>query len=135
MGHRPRAVTSSTLRPTDSAAIGVAGRWDQLIRYTSLRLGRELGIEVRPALSPKELADPSLRLQQVTNDLATRGVLAGEVVIPNTVGALSIVADLRTTQIRCSVELDAPREGRSQTRSAGSSVRWRRRPTSCALRR
>lgn len=114
-----RAVTNSTLRPTDSAAVDVAGRWDQLIRYTSLRLGRELGIEVRPALSPKELADPSLRLQQVTNDLATRGELAGEVVIPNTVGALSIVADLRATQIRCSVELDAPREGRAQTR-----VRW-----------
>lgn len=50
-----KAVAAGTLHPTDKGAMETAGRWDQLLRYACLRLGRELGIEVRPALSRKEL--------------------------------------------------------------------------------
>ena len=36
-------------------------RWEQLLRYAALRLGRELGADVQVVLSRKEAADPSLR--------------------------------------------------------------------------
>lgn len=42
------AVSAGTLRPTDKGAAEVASRWDQLMRYACLRLGRQLGIEVEP---------------------------------------------------------------------------------------
>jgi hypothetical protein len=49
------AVRAGTLRPGDPGAIGVASRWDQLIRYVCLRLGRQLGTEVQPLLSRKQV--------------------------------------------------------------------------------
>lgn len=113
------AISTGTLRPNDEGAVHVAGRWDQLLRYACLRLGRELGIEVRPALSRKELADPPSRAQALASSLATAGLLDGGILIPNTAGALRLAADLRASRVSCSVELDAPREGRAQTR-----VKW-----------
>jgi hypothetical protein len=45
------AVAAGTLRPTDTVITQVTGRFDALIRYACLRLGRHLGTEVTPALS------------------------------------------------------------------------------------
>ncbi len=46
-------VAAGTLRPNDKGAAEVASRWDQLLRYACLRLGRQLGVEVQPALTRK----------------------------------------------------------------------------------
>lgn len=114
-----KAVSQGTLHPSDQGAVHVAGRWDQLVRYSCLRLGRELGIEVRPALSRKELADPPARAHELSASLASAGRLDGGILIPNTVGTLQLVADLRAGQVSCAVELEAPKDGRAQTR-----VKW-----------
>ena len=53
------AITAGTLRATDKGVAEVAGRWDQLIRFAASRMGRQLGIEVQPALTRKELAEPA----------------------------------------------------------------------------
>lgn len=45
------AVVAGTLRSNDKGAAEVASRWDQLMRYACLRLGRQLGVEVQPVLS------------------------------------------------------------------------------------
>lgn len=55
------AVAAGTLRSGDKCAPEVAARFDALLRYVSLQLGRKLGDDVTPALSRKELAEPSLR--------------------------------------------------------------------------
>jgi len=47
------AVVAGTLRSNDKGAAEVASRWDQLMRYACLRLGRQLGVEVQPVLSRK----------------------------------------------------------------------------------
>lgn len=44
------AVAASTLRPTNKGVAEVAARFDALLRFTSLRLGRQLGTEVTPIL-------------------------------------------------------------------------------------
>src|SRR5215216_4231284 len=59
------AVAASTLRATDKAVPEVVARFDALLRYASLRLGRRLGTDVTPSLSRKELADPSVRAQSL----------------------------------------------------------------------
>ncbi|HEX9991792.1 MAG TPA: hypothetical protein VGB14_02575 [Acidimicrobiales bacterium] len=110
------AVAAGTIRAADKAASEVAGRWDQLLMYVSLRLGRRLGIEVQPNLSRREVLEPALRGQAVVQTLVEKGVLEGGVRIPNTVGPLVVTADLRAARVTVWVDVEAPREGRPQTR-------------------
>ncbi|MEW2593979.1 stress response protein [Micromonospora aurantiaca] len=109
-------VSAGTLRAGDGAAAEVAGRFDALIRYACLRLGRQLGTDVTPALSRRDLADPAARTQSLANQLASAGTLSGSIRIPGAVGHLHVTADLRAGQIVCHVDVDAPRSGRPTTR-------------------
>ncbi|SDP46761.1 hypothetical protein SAMN04489867_2557 [Pedococcus dokdonensis] len=110
------AVAAGTLRPTDKGIATVVARFDALLRFTSLGLGRRLGTEVVPVLSRKELGDPSLRAQALTQQLCSAGQLSGAIRIPDTVGPLVVTADLRSGRVTCHVDLDAPRDGRPTTR-------------------
>ena len=111
-----QAVTAGTLRATDKTAPEVVSRFDALLRYASLRLGRQLGTDVIPVLSRKEMTDPTLRAQSLMDSLVTHGVLAGAIRIPNTIAPIQVTADLRAGRITCHVDIDAPREGRPATR-------------------
>jgi hypothetical protein len=110
------AVAAGTLRPSDKGIATVVSRFDALLRFASLRLGRQLGTEVVPVLSRKELVEPALRAQALTQLLCQTGQLAGAIRIPDTVGQLVITADLRAGKVTCHVDLDAPKEGRPTTR-------------------
>ena len=110
------AVTAGTLRTADKTAPEVASRFDALLRFASLRLGRQLGTEVLPVLSRKEQAEPALRAQALLSRMVDQGQLYGSIRIPHAVAAIQVVADLRAGRITCSVDIDAPREGRSTTR-------------------
>jgi hypothetical protein len=110
------AVAAGTLRPHDKGIAEVVARFDALLRFTSLQLGRQLGTEVVPVLSHKETADPGLRTQALTESLCSTGVLSGTIRIPDTVAPLVITADLRASTITCHVNVDAPKEGRATTR-------------------
>lgn len=110
------AVVAGTLRPNDKGTADVATRFDALLRFISLQLGRRLGTEVTVALPRKEAADTSLRNQSLVDELVGKSVLHGTVRIPNTVGPLRITADLRAKQIVCDVTVNAPENGRAKTR-------------------
>lgn len=110
------AVVAGTLRSNDKGAAEVAARWDQLMRYACLRLGRQLGVEVQPVLSRKELAEPVIRAEALLSSLTTQGTLDGSLRIPNAVGPITVTADLRAGRISAAVDIDAPREGKQQTR-------------------
>lgn len=111
-----QSVTAGTLRATDKTVPEVVSRFDALLRYTSLRLGRQLGTDVVPVLSRKELAEPALRTQSLIDSLAADGTMSGAIRIPNTVGPIHITADLRAGRIGCHVDIAAPRSGRPTTR-------------------
>lgn len=68
------------------------------------------------ALSRREQADATLRASALAAELVSKGTLSGSLRVPNTVGDLTIVADIRTG--RCTIEVDvpAPAEGRPATR-------------------
>ncbi|MFI6102300.1 hypothetical protein ACIA8G_42685 [Lentzea sp. NPDC051213] len=110
------AVQARTLRATDKIAPDVVLRFEALLRFAGLQLGRRLGTEVTPALSRKELAEPQLRLAKQLNQLVGDGKLAGGIRIPDTVGTLHVTADLRAGTVICGVDLEAPKEGRPATR-------------------
>ncbi len=110
------AVAAGTLRVGDKCAPEVAARFDALLRYVSLQLGRKLGDDVTPALSRKESADPALRSQTLVQSMCTTGTLQGAINIPNAVGPLCVTADLRAGLVTCHVDIAAPRDGRATTR-------------------
>jgi hypothetical protein len=110
------AVAAGTLRPADPVVSQVTGRFDALIRYACLRLGRRLGTEVSPALTRRDLSEPVARSQALATQLTTTGAMTGGIRIPDAVGALSVTADLRAGQITCHVDIDAPRAGKQTTR-------------------
>lgn len=111
-----QAVSAGTLRANDKELPEVVARFDALLRYGALRLGRQLGTDVTPLLSRKEQAEPNLRAQALAASLVETGRLFGTVRIPNTVGPLNVVADLRSSRVAAYVDIDAPKEGRAQTR-------------------
>jgi hypothetical protein len=110
------ALAAGTLRATDTDAARTAARFDALLRYASLRLGRHLGTEVTPALTRRESAEPAQRILAAATELATAGVLRGAIKIPRAIGPLVVTADLRAGRVTCHVDVDAPREGRPTTR-------------------
>jgi hypothetical protein len=112
---REAAVTHS-LRSTDPNARAVAERFEQLLSYAGMRLSRQLGIEVRPALSRKELADPQTRLASQVTGLAETGRLSGSLLIPNAIAPVTLTVDLRAGRSECSVLVDAPDTARQQTK-------------------
>lgn len=110
------ACRAGTLRASDKGISEVAVRFDALLRFVSLSLGRQLGTEVTPVLTRKELADPQLRTQALVAALAASGALSGAIKIPATVGDITVTADVRAGTVTCHVDVDAPREGRATTR-------------------
>lgn len=110
------AVVAGTLRGTDPGAAGTAARFDALLRFAGLRLGRQLGTDVTPVLSRREAADPAQRLAAAAGELAATGMLRGAIRIPNAIGPLVVTVDIRAGRITCHVDVDAPREGRATTR-------------------
>jgi hypothetical protein len=110
------SITAGTLRPGDKGLAETLSRWDQLLRYAALRLGRELGADVQVVLTRKEVADPNLRAAALAKDIVERGVLTGSLRIPDAIAPIDVTADLRAGRVIVSVDVDAPREGRAATR-------------------
>jgi len=104
-----------TLRKTDPDVAAVANRWDELLRFLSLDLTKELGRDVKQ-LARRQEATAIARSQALRQSLADQGRLYAEIQIPDTAGPLEVVADLSTRQIVVSTELVAPKEGQSRGR-------------------
>lgn len=110
------AVKHGTLRPTDNYALEIASKWEELVSFAALQLGRKLGADVQEVLSAAERSDIAVRIQTIVETMVSQGSLPAAIRIPNTVGDLCLMADLRAQQIVVSVTLDAPKQGRPATR-------------------
>jgi hypothetical protein len=104
-----------TLRKTDEDVGTVANRWDELVRFLTLQMTKDLGRDVRE-LQRRTENTAAARHQALRTSLADSGELYAELNIPDTAGPLEIVADLSERQIRISTELAAPKEGQSRGR-------------------
>jgi stress response protein SCP2 len=110
------AVAASTLRATDKRASEVGEAWDKLVRHLCLRLTGSLGVDVRPVLPRTVVTDPQTRLAATMTQLVETGEFHASIKVPDAVGVLRVVANLRTGQVELAMQVDAPREGRPQTR-------------------
>lgn len=110
------AVAAGTLRRNDKGLTEVVVRWEQLLRYTALRMGRELGADVQVLLNRKQQADPALRVAEQVTQLVDAGRLTGVLRVPQAIGDITLTADLRAGRMHVSVAVEAPDEGRPLTR-------------------
>ena len=118
MGHEWVTVRESarngTLRDSDPEAETIARRWEQFGEYLCLHLSQELGVDVKHLRGRGK--SPAERIAVATERLANEGILACSMRVPDAVGAIGVEANLRTRQVTTSVEIQAPKEGRSKTR-------------------
>lgn len=84
-------------------------RWDQLVRCAALKLGSEIGEDVTHVLT-KSHHDPKTRQAYLVDQLCADRILDGALRIPNTVGDLELVADLRAQQLVAAVSVRAPQD-------------------------
>jgi hypothetical protein len=110
------AVQTGTFRETDKSAMDVVSRWDQLMRYVSLRMGKQLGIEVSPVFAKNDLANPAAYMQSSLSQLGKKSTLDGVIRVNGAIAPISIIADLRATQVTTYVEIAAPKDGRQLTK-------------------
>ena len=110
------AVKNGTLRHTDKVAVEVAGKWEELVSFAALRLGRKLGTEVREVLTAKERNDLSIRIASIVDSMVDRGMMLAAIRIPNAAGDIELKADIRAQQIVASVSIAAPKTGRVTTK-------------------
>lgn len=110
------AARNGTLQAADKGAVDVARRFGHLVSFAAMLLSRELGVEVRPALSRADVKDPGKRVQAAAAALAETGILSGGLRVPNAAAPIEITADLRASRIRCAITIDAPGAGKPLTR-------------------
>lgn len=108
-----------TLRAADASVQDVAGRWDQLLQFLALDLGRELGAPVRQVLSRKERDDPSARRGYLIDLLVRNATLDGVLRIPGAVGDVSLSASLRSKLVSSQISI-----GAADDRKPLTKVRW-----------
>jgi hypothetical protein len=99
---------AGTLRAADAGVREVANRWDQFVGYLCLGLSQDLGRDVR--VRRRKQTDAAVK------ELAETGRLSAALNVPDAVGPIMVDADLRTQLVTTSVAVDAPQEGRPQTR-------------------
>lgn len=110
------AVAAGTLRVNDAGLQEVVSRFDALIRFVGLKLGRQLGSEVLPVVPRNEASDPKVRSSRMATELAKDGHVTAGMRIPGAISDLTVVADLRAGQVTASFTIDAPKEGKPTTR-------------------
>jgi hypothetical protein len=110
------AASQRSLRINDKNVADVVSRFGQLVSFAGMRLGRDLGVEVRPVLSRADLLDPPKWLQGHVQHFVESGTLRGTLRVPNTIGPIIVGADLVAGRVSCSTTVDAPSDGRATTR-------------------
>lgn len=111
------AAHAGTLRASDPEASDVVARFEQLTDYVALALAQDLGTDVGIVRPRKSTVDQ--RLAEALGRLAESCQLGAALKIPDTVGPLEFVADLRTRRVATRTSIRAPEEGRPLT-----NVNW-----------
>lgn len=101
------AVRNVGATPRDEGIDDTCARWDQLLRFGALQLGASLGEDVSLVLS-RAHQNPATRQHDLMEQLASDGVLTGSLRVPDTVGDIEVLADLRARQLQVTVEVPAP---------------------------
>ena len=110
------AVARRTLRHGDPEAVAIVARFSQLTAFAAMRLSRRLGVDVEPSLTKAELQNIAGYLQHHADELVESGIMTTSLKVPDSVGPIEVLADLRAGRISCRINLNAPTKGKNTTR-------------------
>ena len=113
------AAREGTLNKRSEDVADIVARWDQLLRYLSLRLSTETGASVQQVLSKAHRDNPAKRSSELLDEVCGTGTLSGAIRIPNAAGDLELRADLRAQRITATTEIEAP-----QDRGTKARINW-----------
>lgn len=91
----------------------IVSAWYQELRDLSLRMSRIIGCNVTVWLSRAHTRDSEVRLRDDVNKLCSKGILEGYLCVPNAANGISVIADPNNRSLRASMQLDAPRDRKS----------------------
>lgn len=111
-----RAARESNLPSVAKYVHDLAPAWDGYLRKECLRLRAKLGVEVEPRVPLSERRDPDARLTRIAQEVFDEGCLRGQVRVPDAASDLTIEVSIAAGVVRFGAELQAPQEGRQQTR-------------------
>jgi len=88
----------------------IVASWHQETRDLSLRMSRIVGCDIQTKLSRVHAKDADARLRDELDTLCANGLLEAVLHVPNAASDVRLIADLRARALRVSMELDAPRD-------------------------
>ena len=86
----------------------ICQRWDQLLRFATLKLGAEIGADVTEVIPRAHRQNPQLRNKEFVAMLCSEGELDGVLRVPDGAADLSVAVDLKARKITVSTQLSAP---------------------------
>lgn len=110
------SVVTGTLRASDRKLAPVVESWLRLVRHLVLHLTADLGVPVTQVLPRRLAGDPVARAQAGAAQLAADGTFDATLRVPDAAGPITVVVDVRTSQVRVSVDVAAPAEGGTKRR-------------------
>ncbi len=113
------AAREGTLTKKTEGVDDIVGRWDQLLRFLSLRLSTETGANVQQVLSKAHRDNPAKRSAELLDALCNDGTMTGTIRIPNAAGDIDITTDVRAQRIVAATQVEAP-----QDRGTKARVNW-----------
>ncbi len=111
-----KAAREGSLPAVSKKLANVVAHWDSFQRKAALQLRAKLGVDVQPAVSRADKADPDARLKRLHKDALEDRCLNATFKIPDAAGDVSVVVLLAGHAVRYSVAVEAPTHGRVKTR-------------------
>ena len=102
------AATDGSLSRRSPEAAEICQRWDQLLRFATLKLGSEIGADVTEVIPRAHRLNPQARNKEFVASMCSEGVLYGVLRVPDGAADLSVSVDLRARKITVSTQLAAP---------------------------
>ncbi len=102
------AAREGTLNKKSDGIVDIAQRWDQLLGYTSLKLGADIGEDVHEVIPRAQLNEPELRTKSFVESMVQTATLEGTLRIPYTIADLDVSVDLKARQNIVEATFDAP---------------------------
>ena len=105
------AATDGSLSRRSPEAAEICQRWDQLLRFASLKLGSEIGADVTEVIPRPHRQNPQARNKEFIASMCSEGVLSGALRVPDGAADLTVSVDLKARKITVSTQLAAPDNG------------------------
>ncbi|WP_420619740.1 stress response protein [Candidatus Poriferisocius sp.] len=102
------AATDGSLSRRSPEAAEICQRWDQLLRFATLKLGAEIGADVTEVIPRAHRQNPQARNKEFVASLCSEGSLSGVLRVPDGAADLSVSVDLKARKITVSTQLAAP---------------------------